>query len=80
MKVRFRDASAHQTCLWKQTSDGVTPEDDPTSLKKVKLESATRVGPDIGANGLPGPREPFKRDTVDLASGVIERAGEIFSH
>ena len=45
--VRFRDASVHQTCLCKQTSDGVTPEEDPTSLKKAKLESATREKPDV---------------------------------
>ena len=48
VEVRFRDASVHQTCLCKRTSDGVTPEEDPTSLKKAKLESATREGPDIG--------------------------------
>ena len=46
--VRFRDASVHQTCLCEQTSDGVTPEQDPTSLQKAKLESATREGPDVG--------------------------------
>ena len=46
--IRFRYAYAHQTCLCKQTRDGVTPEEDPTSLKKAKLESATREGHDIG--------------------------------
>ena len=30
VEVRFRDASAHQTCLCKQTRDGVTPEEDIT--------------------------------------------------
>ena len=29
-------------------SEPVTAEEDPTSLKKPKLESATRAGPDIG--------------------------------
>ena len=32
----------HQTCLCKRTRYGVTPEEDSTSLKKVKLESATQ--------------------------------------
>ena len=31
------------------------------------------------ANCLPVPREPFKRDTVNLAPGAIERAGGVFS-
>ena len=34
VEVRFRDASAQQTSLCKRTSEGVTPEEDPTSLKK----------------------------------------------
>ena len=37
-----------QQCLYKRTSDGVTPEEDPASLKKAKLESTTWEGPDIG--------------------------------
>ena len=36
--------SVLQTCLCKRTSEGVTPEEDPTSLKKAKLESATCEG------------------------------------
>ena len=40
--VHFRDASAHQTCLCKGTSNGLTPEED--SLKKAKLESANGKG------------------------------------
>ena len=47
VEVRFQDASVHQTCLCKRTGD-VTPEEDPTSLKKAKLKSATREGPVIG--------------------------------
>ena len=39
--VRFRDASVHETCLCKRTSDGVTTEEDPTSLNKANLESAS---------------------------------------
>ena len=35
-------------CLCKRTGDGVTPKEDPTSLKKVKLESANWEGPDTG--------------------------------
>ena len=31
------------------------------------------------ANCLPGPREPFKRDTVDLAPGATEGAGFLVS-
>ena len=54
VEVHFRDA-----CLCKQTRDGVTPEDDPTSLKKAKLESAHWEGPDTWST-LPGPRVPFK--------------------
>ena len=33
-EVHFRDAYAHQTWLYKWTRDGLTPEEDPTSLKK----------------------------------------------
>ena len=43
-EIRFQDASAHQTCLCKQTSDGVTLEEDPTSIKKAKLELVRREG------------------------------------
>ena len=28
---------------------------------------------------MPGPRRPFKRDTVDLATVATEGAGEVFS-
>ena len=31
----FRDASVHQTWLCRWTSDGITPEEDPTSLKTL---------------------------------------------
>ena len=49
IEVRFRDgASAHQTCLCKRTRYGETPEEESTSLKKTKLECATRDGPDTG--------------------------------
>ena len=47
VEVRFRDASAW-LCKW--TRDSGTPEEDPTSLQKAKLESAH----------WEGPREPFK--------------------
>ena len=40
--------SVHQTWLCKRTRDGVTLEEDNISLKKAKLESATREGPGIG--------------------------------
>ena len=69
VEVCFQDTSAHQTWLCKQTRDGVTPEENSTSFKKDKLESATREGP----------REPFKRNTVDLAPVAIEGAGGVFS-
>ena len=48
VEFRFRNASAHQTCLCKQTRDGVTPEEDPDSLKRAKLESTHKEGPDTG--------------------------------
>ena len=44
VEVRFQDPSVHQTCLCKWTRDGVTPEEDPTSLENAKLESATWEG------------------------------------
>ena len=34
--------------VYKRTRDGITTEEDPTFLKKAKLESATQEGPDIG--------------------------------
>ena len=40
VEVDFRDASVHQTWLHKWTSDGVTSEKGPKSLKKAKLELA----------------------------------------
>ena len=36
-------------------------------------------GPHYGVNCLPGPREPFERDAMDLAPGAIEGAGAVFS-
>ena len=45
----------------------------PTSLKKAKLESATREGPSIGPT-VCGLRELFKRNTVDQGQ-LKERAG-----
>ena len=45
---RFRYASAHQTCLYKRTRDGVIPEENPTSLKETKLVSANGSGPISG--------------------------------
>ena len=48
VEVCFRDASAHQTCLCKRISAGVTLEEDPTSLKKAKLKSAIWEGPISG--------------------------------
>ena len=74
VEVRFRGASARQTCLCKRTSDGITPEED--LLKNAKLESAT--APYL-AHCLPEPREPFKRDIVDLAPRAIEGVGGVFS-
>ena len=56
MEVRFRDASVHQTYLCNRTSDGVTPEEDPTNLKKAKMESAKQEGPDIGPTVCQGRR------------------------
>ena len=70
--VRFRDASAHQTLLCMRTSYSVTPEEDPTTLKNSKLESATREEPDIG----PEPREPLKRDTRTWHQGQLQEENE----
>ena len=64
--------SAHETCLCKRTSDDVTPEEGPNSLKKAKTEGAR-----YRVNCLPGPQEPFKRDSVDLAVGAIEGTGGV---
>ena len=49
-RVCTSDVSVHQTCLCNGTSDSVTPEEDLSllSLKKAKLEPATREGADIG--------------------------------
>ena len=48
--------------MCKGTRDGVTPEEDPISLKKAKLEPATRVGPDIGIRHSDDfPRSPNKK-------------------
>ena len=47
VEVRFRDASADVT-VHKRASDGVTLEEDPTSLKKAKLELAQGMGPVSG--------------------------------
>ena len=65
-----RAAAAHHTCLCKWTTDGVTPEEDRTSLKKVGV---SKIG------GMPGPREQFERDTADLAPEATEGAGKVFS-
>ena len=54
VEICFRDASAHQTCQCKQTREGVTPEENLTSLKKAKLESATREEPDTGPDVCQG--------------------------
>ena len=71
MEVRFRDASIHQTFFCKRTSDGVTPEEDPTSFKKAKLVSTTQEGPDIG---------PIVCEHVmDLAPMAIAGEGGVFS-
>ena len=43
---------------------------EPHSLKKAKLESATQ-------GGSCRPWEPFKRDTVNLASGAIENTAGV---
>ena len=48
VEVRFRDAFARKTWLCKRTSDGVTLAEDPTCLKKDKLDSAQREGQDTG--------------------------------
>ena len=42
------DASALQTWLCKRTSDDVTLKEDPTSLKKARLESTYQEELDIG--------------------------------
>ena len=70
VEVRFRDATAHQTYMCRRTRDGVTPEEDPASLKKVKLESAHQEGPDVGPSVCQS--RGTKLDTVDLAPGAIE--------
>ena len=61
-------ASAHQTWLCMRTSDGVTPEEDPTSLKTAKLESANWEGPDTG----PRPREPLTRYRGPCTKGSLK--------
>ena len=66
------------THAWQAQSeipDGVTLEEDPTYLKKTKLESSQWEGP------IPGQlyAKAFKRDTAYLAPGATERAGGVFS-
>ena len=70
VEIRLRDASAHQMCLCKQTSDGVTPEEDPTSLKKAKLELATSEGLDIGPSVRQGCGNRPLCMSTDLPAGV----------
>ena len=65
-------------CRREQNRDGVTPEEDPTSLKKAKLESAKWAGADIGPTSARC-QVPFNRDTVDLAPGATEGAGGVLS-
>ena len=48
VEVHFKNASAHQMCLCEWTRHDVTREEDPTSLKKAKLEAAQREEPDTG--------------------------------
>ena len=48
VEVRFRDASVHQTCLCQRTRDGVTPEEDPTSLKRLNWSQQHGRGPISG--------------------------------
>ena len=52
MEVRFRDAPVHQTCLCKRTTDGVTSEEDPTSVKRLswsqQYDRDQTVGPMSG--------------------------------
>ena len=58
VEVRFRDASAHQKCLCRRTRDGVTPEEDPTSSKRLSWSQQHGRGR-YQANCLPGPQERF---------------------
>ena len=61
--VRARSSSASGTrLLVRLDCDVVAPEEDPTSFNKANLGSAEWER--YRDNCLPGPREPFKRDTV----------------
>ena len=62
-----------QEGLFRIRHSGVT-----TSLKEAKLGPAIREGPTGQANCLPGLREMFKRETVDLAPGAIEGTARVF--
>ena len=58
---------------WRRYSSG------PHLFKKGQAEVSTMGGARYRTNCLPGPREPFKRDTVYLAPGATEGGGEVFS-
>ena len=50
----------------------------PHLFKKIHAGVSTMGGPQYQVNCLPGPREPFERDTVYLAPGATDGAGGVF--
>ena len=80
VEVRFQDASAHQTCLCKRTSDIVTSEEEPISIKTDKLESATWDQHDIGPTVCQGPGNSSNEIPWTWYQGQLkERAGFLVS-
>ena len=73
VEVRFWDSSAHQTCLCKRTRDGVTVQEDPTSIKRLSWSQHTRRSP-ISSRLSARAREPFKPDTLNYGQ-LKERLG-----
>ena len=64
----------------KRTNDGVTPEEDPTFLKKAKLESARREEHDIGPTVFQGRGNRSKEISWTWHLGQLkERAGFLVS-
>ena len=58
-----------------EPGDGVTPEEDPTSLKKVSIME----GALYRANCLAGPQELIKRETMHLAPAATEGTAGVIS-
>ena len=57
----------------------VLPLPTTQSTTWAATEVSTMGAARYRTNCLPRPQEPFKQDTVDLAPGAIEGAGDVFS-